>query len=335
MGPIRERLGVVMNGDHLGPCLTLLADEIDKTNAEVGYFPSRVIAIEQRLAAEDAMATRRPWRGKHQTTVRDPGKEKAVSYEHFTDRARKVMQLANQEARRFNHKYIGTEHILLGLIEEGSGVAANVLRNLGVNLRLMRLDIENIVQSGGLDVVKMGKLPQTPRAKKVIEYSMEEARNLGHDYVGDEHILLALLTGREGVARNVLDSAGVTYERVREETLRVLGGEKKAEAVEPMFVLGDRKVWITGLPQKELAVDEDMAVEVVYFAGEGYCASFSGWRCIEASGDTVDEACRNLAGLIGAKYLAYLSVGDAALEPGALSDLNDLRNYISKAGEET
>ena len=334
MGPIRERLGVVMNGDHLGPCLTLLADELDKTNLDLGPLLEGIgiegqVTCIGRSLSELIQVVRRS----EQTAVR--GARTAVSYEHFTDRARKVMQLANQEARRLNHKYLGTEHILLGLIEEGSGVAANVLRNLGVNLRLMRLDIENIVQSGGLDVVKMGKLPQTPRAKKVIEYSMEEARNLGHDYVGDEHILLALLTGREGVARNVLDSAGVTYERVREETLRVLGGEKKAEAVEPMFVLGDRKVWITGLPQKELAVDEDMAVEVVYFAGEGYCASFSGWRCIEASGDTVDEACRNLAGLIGAKYLAYLSVGDAALEPGALSDLNDLRNYISKAGEET
>ena len=90
-------------------------------------------------------------------------------YERFTDRARKVMQLANQEAQRFNHEYIGTEHILLGLVKEGSGVAANVLKNLDIDLRKIRLEVEKIVQSGP-DMVTMGKLPQTPRAKKVIEY---------------------------------------------------------------------------------------------------------------------------------------------------------------------
>ena len=110
-------------------------------------------------------------------------------YERFTDRARKVMQLANQEAQRFNHEYIGTEHVLLGLIKEGSGVAANVLKNLDVDLRKIRLEVEKLVQSGP-DMVTMGKLPQTPRAKKVIEYSMEEARHLNHNYVGTEHILL-------------------------------------------------------------------------------------------------------------------------------------------------
>ena len=96
-------------------------------------------------------------------------------YERFTDRARKVMQLANQEAQRFNHEYIGTEHILLGLVKEGSGVAANVLKNLDVDLRKIRIEVEKIVQTGP-DMVTMGKLPQTPRAKKVIEYSMEEMK---------------------------------------------------------------------------------------------------------------------------------------------------------------
>src|SRR6202790_3390051 len=98
-------------------------------------------------------------------------------YERFTDRARKVMQLSNQEAQRFNHEYIGTEHILLGLIKEAGGVAANVLRHLDIDLRKVRLEIERIVQSGP-DSVTMGKLPRTPRAKKVLEYTMEEARNL-------------------------------------------------------------------------------------------------------------------------------------------------------------
>ncbi|TVS13258.1 MAG: ATP-dependent Clp protease ATP-binding subunit [Planctomycetaceae bacterium] len=143
-------------------------------------------------------------------------------YERFTDRARKVMQLANQEAQRFNHEYIGTEHILLGLVKEGSGVAANVLKNLDVDLRRIRLEVEKLVQSGP-EMVTMGKLPQTPRAKKVIEYSMEEARNLNHNYVGTEHILLGLLREQEGVAAQVLINLGMKLEDVREEVLNLLG----------------------------------------------------------------------------------------------------------------
>ncbi len=158
-------------------------------------------------------------------------------YERFTDRARKVMQLANQEAQRFNHEYIGTEHVLLGLVKEGSGVAANVLKNLDVDLRKIRLEVEKIVQSGP-DMVTMGKLPQTPRAKKVIEYAMEEARNLNHNYVGTEHLLLGLLREQEGVAAQVLMNLGLKLEDVREEVLNLLGhglegeesGERASEA---------------------------------------------------------------------------------------------------------
>jgi ATP-dependent Clp protease ATP-binding subunit ClpC len=146
-------------------------------------------------------------------------------YERFTDRARKVMQLANQEAQRFNHEYIGTEHILLGLVKEGSGVAANVLKNLDIDLRKIRLEVEKIVQTGpgsGEQVV-MGKLPHTPRAKKVIEYSVEEAKNLNHNYVGTEHLLLGLLREQEGVAAQVLMNLGLKLEDVREEVLNLLG----------------------------------------------------------------------------------------------------------------
>jgi ATP-dependent Clp protease ATP-binding subunit ClpC len=132
------------------------------------------------------------------------------------------MQLANQEAQRFNHEYIGTEHVLLGLIKEGSGVAANVLKNLDIDLRKIRMEVEKLVQSGP-DMVTMGKLPQTPRAKKVIEYSMEEARNLNHNYVGTEHILLGLLREQEGVAAQVLMNLGLKLEDVREEVLNLLG----------------------------------------------------------------------------------------------------------------
>ncbi len=143
-------------------------------------------------------------------------------FERFTDRARKVMALANQEAQRFNHEYIGTEHILLGLVKEGSGVGAQVLKNLDVDIKKLRLEIEKLVKSGP-DMVTMGKLPQTPRAKKVIEFAIEEARSLNHNYVGTEHILLGLLRETEGIAAQVLMNLGLKLEDVRQEVLNLLG----------------------------------------------------------------------------------------------------------------
>ena len=149
-------------------------------------------------------------------------------FERFTDRARKVMALANQEAQRFNHDYIGTEHILLGLVKEGSGVGANVLKNLGVDLRKVRLEVEKLVKSGP-EMVTMGKLPQTPRAKRVIEFAIEEARNLNHNYVGTEHLLLGLLREQDGVAAQVLMNLGLKLEDVREEVLNLLGAGVEPE----------------------------------------------------------------------------------------------------------
>jgi ATP-dependent Clp protease ATP-binding subunit ClpC len=149
-------------------------------------------------------------------------------FERFTDRARKVMALANQEAQRFNHEYIGTEHILLGLVKEGSGVGANVLKNLDVDLRKVRLEVEKLVKAGP-EMVTMGKLPQTPRAKKVIEYAIEEARNLNHNYVGTEHLLLGLLREHDGVAAQVLRNLGLKLEEVREEVLNLLGASGESE----------------------------------------------------------------------------------------------------------
>jgi ATP-dependent Clp protease ATP-binding subunit ClpC len=155
-------------------------------------------------------------------------------FERLTDRARKVMALANQEAQRFNHEYIGTEHILLGLVKEGSGVGANVLKNLDIDLRKVRLEVEKLVKSGP-EMVTMGKLPQTPRAKKVIEYAIEEARNLNHNYVGTEHLLLGLLREHDGVAAQVLMNLGLKLEEVREEVLNLLGAgvEPDEAASEP------------------------------------------------------------------------------------------------------
>ena len=154
-------------------------------------------------------------------------------FERFTDRARKVMALANQEAQRFNHEYIGTEHVLLGLVKEGSGVGANVLKNLEVDLRKVRLEVEKLVKSGP-NMVTMGKLPQTPRAKKVIEYAIEEARNLNHNYVGTEHLLLGLLREQDGVAAQVLMNLGLKLEEVREEVLNLLGAAGESEGGPPM-----------------------------------------------------------------------------------------------------
>ena len=138
------------------------------------------------------------------------------------------MALANQEAQRFNHEYIGTEHILLGLVKEGSGVGANVLKNLDVDLRKVRLEVEKLVKSGP-ETVTMGKLPQTPRAKKVIEYAIEEARNLNHNYVGTEHLLLGLLREQDGVAAQVLMNLNLRLEDVREEVLNLLGASEEAD----------------------------------------------------------------------------------------------------------
>lgn len=145
-----------------------------------------------------------------------------MPYERFTDRARKVMQFAHQEALRFNHEYVGTEHILLGLIKEGTGVAASILKKMGVDLRKMRLEVEKLVSSGP-DTVTMGRLPQTPQAKKVVEYAIEEARDLQHNYVGTEHLLLGLLRDHDGVAAQALMNLGLKLDEVRDEALTMLG----------------------------------------------------------------------------------------------------------------
>ncbi len=153
-------------------------------------------------------------------------------FDRFTDRARRVMGLARQEAQRFNHEYIGTEHILLGLIQEGSGVAANVLRNLDIDLDKIRREVEKIVQSGP-SMVTMGQLPFTPRAKKVLELAVEEASNLGHNYIGTEHLLLGLIRENEGVAAQVLLNLGLKLEDVREEVLELLGADMPPEPSSP------------------------------------------------------------------------------------------------------
>ena len=144
----------------------------------------------------------------------------ASRFEKFSERARKVLSLAQEEAQRFNHNYIGTEHILLGLVRETEGVAARVLHNLGVELTKVRSAVEFIIGKGEKSVP--GEIGLTPRAKRVIELAVDEARRLNHSYIGTEHLLIGLLREGEGVAAGVLESLGVTLEKVRNETNRIL-----------------------------------------------------------------------------------------------------------------
>jgi ATP-dependent Clp protease ATP-binding subunit ClpC len=132
------------------------------------------------------------------------------------------MALANQEAERLNHEHIGTEHILLGLIREGSGVGAAVLKKFEVDIKKLRLEVEKLHKSGP-DMFTVGKLPKTPRARRVTEYAIEEARSLNHNYVGTEHILLGLLRESEGIAAQVFISLDLKLEDVRQEVLNLLG----------------------------------------------------------------------------------------------------------------
>ena len=141
-------------------------------------------------------------------------------FEKFTERARKVLTLSQEEAQRFNHDYIGTEHILLGLVREGEGVAAKVLANLGVELDKVRSAVEYIIGRGEKSV--SGEIGLTPRAKRVIELAVDEARRLNHNYIGTEHLLLGLLREGEGMAAGVLESLGISLEKVRAETVRLL-----------------------------------------------------------------------------------------------------------------
>jgi len=144
-------------------------------------------------------------------------------FNRFTERARKVLVLAKEEARRFNHDYIGTEHILLGLIREGEGVACAVLQNLGIDLDRLRVEIEKLITAGSAASV-LGDVPFAPRAKKALELAAEEARSLGHNYIGTEHILLGLLREEEGIASQVILSLGLDLKRVKDEILALLGG---------------------------------------------------------------------------------------------------------------
>src|SRR5690242_18891199 len=148
-------------------------------------------------------------------------------FERFTDRARRVVVLAQEEARMLNHNYIGTEHILLGLIHEGEGVAAKAMESLGISLEAVRQQVEEIIGQG--QQAPSGHIPFTPRAKKVLELSLREALQLGHNYIGTEHILLGLIREGEGVAAQVLVKLGADLNRVRQQVIQLLNGYQAKE----------------------------------------------------------------------------------------------------------
>jgi ATP-dependent Clp protease ATP-binding subunit ClpC len=153
----------------------------------------------------------------------------ATMFEKFTDRARRVVVLAQEEARILNHDYIGTEHILLGLIHEGEGVAAKALNSIGISLEQMRQQVEEIIGRG--EISPGGHIPFTPRAKKVLELSLRESINLGHNYIGTEHILLGLLREGDGVAAKVLVRLGADLNQVRREVIRLVSGKVSDEGI--------------------------------------------------------------------------------------------------------
>ena len=148
-------------------------------------------------------------------------------FERFTDRARRVVVLAQEEARMLNHNYIGTEHILLGLIHEGEGVAAKALESLGISLEAVRQQVEEIIGQG--QQAPSGRIPFTPRAKRVLELSLKEARQQGRNYIGTEHILLGLIREGEGVAAQVLVRLGADLNRVRQQVIQLLHGYQGKE----------------------------------------------------------------------------------------------------------
>jgi ATP-dependent Clp protease ATP-binding subunit ClpA len=143
-------------------------------------------------------------------------------FERFTDRARRVVVLAQEEARLLNHNYVGTEHLLLGLAHEGQGVAAIALERLGIRLEAVRSQVEEVIGQG--QRAPTGHLPFTPRAKKVLELSLRESQQLGHDYIGTEHLLLGLVREGEGVAAQVLIRLGADLPRVRQQVVQLLSG---------------------------------------------------------------------------------------------------------------
>ena len=191
-------------------------------------------------------------------------------FERFTDRARRVVVLAQEEARMLNHNYIGTEHILLGLIHEGEGVAAKALESLGISLEAVRQQVEEIIGQG--QQAPSGHIPFTPRAKKVLELSLREALQLGHNYIGTEHILLGLIREGEGVAAQVLVRLGADLNRVRQQVIQLLHGYqgKEPAAIElRLGAMGGSQRRLVAALQARVSAIESRLVVIEQRVGSG------------------------------------------------------------------
>jgi ATP-dependent Clp protease ATP-binding subunit ClpC len=202
-------------------------------------------------------------------------------FERFTDRARRVVVLAQEEARRLNHDYIGTEHMLLGLVHEGEGVAAKALESLDISLEAVRAQVEEIIGRGGQ--APAGHIPFTPSAKKVLEFALREALVLGHNYIGTEHILLGVIREAEGVGAQVLENLGADLARVRQQVIQLLGGDPakvREEGVGPtrVTVIGPAPCSFCGTPSPECGT---------LFVGRGNVLICE--RCVAIAGAETEE----------------------------------------------
>ncbi len=210
-------LGLVREGEGIAAgVLESLGVSMEKARAET----IRVLSQLGPIAASAEETTEPMITAKLHPLPGNIQSRNAGRFDRFTERARKILTLAQEEATRLNHNYIGTEHLLLGLVRESEGVAAKILANLGVELDSVRKEVESSVQRGTNPVV--GEIGLAPRAKKVVELAIDEARRLGHHYIGTEHLLLGLTREGEGIAGSILGSLGVNLQKVRTQTIQIL-----------------------------------------------------------------------------------------------------------------
>lgn len=174
-------------------------------------------------------------------------------YDRFTDRARKVLQLANQEAQYWNHEYLGTEHILIGILKEGNGIANQILKNLAMEGERLIVQVRDRLTRSPV-MTTMGKLPLTPRAKSVTDHALREARDLQHNYVGTEHLLLGLLREPEGIAGQMLISYGLSVEKAREEVQKILEAPRVVKKQEAGTVCNSVSQWKVVMTVDELPI---------------------------------------------------------------------------------
>ena len=257
-------------------------------------------------------------------------------FERFTDRARRVVVLAQEEARLLNHNYIGTEHILLGLIHEGEGVAAQALESLKISLDSVRKEVESIIGQGGS--TPSGHIPFTPRAKKILELSLREALKLKHNYIGTEHILLGLLREGEGVAAQVLVKLGAGLPRVREQVIQLLEASGEATPAawvpepEPAVVELSDRVNVSSRGPLEATVGYSRAVRVgshVVVAG----TTTLGPDGIEHPGDCYAQAKLVLQYIEDALHRAGASLHDVVRTRAFLTDISMAGDYGRAHGE--